>query len=522
MVKPQTADFISGFLIFLIALPLCMGIAMASGFPAVAGIITTVVGGLLSSFLGSSPLTIKGPAAGLIVIAIAAVTELGNGDMALGYKRCLAVGVIAAILQICFSIFKLGKYAEIMPPSLIHGMLAAIGVIIIAKQMHLLLGVKPEGTTPLHLLAEIPKSFNKLNPEVFAIGIIALAILVILPLLQYSWTQKIPAPLVAILVGVPLAAYFGFNYEHHYFLFHHDYSVGPNYLVSLPNNFFSAITFPDFSYILTFTSLKYVLMFALVGTIESLLTVSAVDSLDPEKKTSDLNKDLLAVGTGNFVAAFLGGLPMISEIVRSKANIENKAKTHWSNFFHGAFLLLFVVAFPNILHMIPLTILAAMLVYIGYKLASPGEFIHSYHIGKDQFFLFFATFATTLLADLLVGVGVGFACKLILHLLRGAPFRNAFKPTLFSSTTNDKTTIEVRGPSLFTNFLSLKQAVLKSKENSNFVEINFSGSKIIDHTTQIKIKDLQRELGIEFLTICGLEQHTNKSKHPEGTKVLVQ
>lgn len=520
MVFPEKEDITSGFFVFLIALPLCMGIALASGFPPVSGIITAIVGGCVSSFLGSSALTIKGPAAGLIVIAISAVQELGMGDPVLGYKRCLAVGVLAALVQIVFATMKMGSFAELMPPSVVHGMLAAIGLIIISKQAHVLLGVTPSGLSPVELLAEIPRSFERLNPEVFLIGGISLCILVLYPLIKHSAMRKIPAPLIAIFLSIPASFYFDFDHSHQYQLFGGTYRVGPNFLVDLPGNIVKSISFPDFSYIFSITSFKYVIMFALVGMVESLLTVSAVDSLDPKKKHSDLNKDLLSVGIGNIVASLIGGLPMISEIVRSKANIDNGARSHWSNVSHGIFLLISVAFFPHLLHYIPLAVLSAMLVYTGYRLSSPGEFIHTYKMGKDQFFLFSSTFVITLFSDLLIGVSCGLILKIILHKIRGASLRNPFRIPVNIINREDKNIIEVKGASIFTGYLSLKKEVENLKTQKKPIEINFNRSPVIDMTVQTKLRALQRELGTDKLKIVGFEKHRALSEYAESTKVL--
>ena len=408
-------DLTSGFFVFLIALPLCLGIAMASGFPPIAGIMTAVVGGLISTFLGSSALTIKGPAAGLIVIAIGAVTELGGGDPMTGYKRALAVGVIAALIQIVFSLFRAATLGIAMSPSVVHGMLSAIGVIIIAKQAHTMVGVKPESKGVLDLLAEIPHSLAHANPEIAAIGLLSLAILFGLPLIKKPWAKKVPAPIIVLLVTVPLGFLFDLDHSHTYSFSGHVYNLGPEYLVQLPGNVLNALTMPDFSMISSPVTWKYVMMFALVGSIESVLSVLAVDAMDPKKRASNLNKDLFAVGIGNLICGLIGGLPMISEIVRSKANIDAEARTGWSNFFHGLFLLLFVALIPGMLHRIPLAALAAMLVYTGFRLASPAEFKHVNALGKDQLFLFVVTLVTTLATDLLMGVGLGLVLKVVMH-----------------------------------------------------------------------------------------------------------
>jgi len=240
-------DLASGFLVFLIALPLCLGISMASGFPPVAGILTAIVGGMLTKFMGSARLTIKGPAAGLIVIALGAVTELSQGDPVGGYRRALAVGVVAGLLQILLALARTGVVGELMPSSVVHGMLAAIGVIIISKQTHTLLGVTPVGKDPLHLLAEIPHSLTQVNPEVFLIGLTSLVILFGVPLIRSKWARKIPGPMLVLAVAVPLGYIFDLRDEHNYSMLGHIFHLGPKYLIRLPGSLLGALAFPDFS-----------------------------------------------------------------------------------------------------------------------------------------------------------------------------------------------------------------------------------------------------------------------------------
>jgi len=507
-------DATSGFLVFLIALPLCLGIAMASGFPPIAGVLTAIVGGIGVSHLGSAPLTIKGPAAGLIVIALGAVQELGMGDPILGYRRALAVGVVAAVVQILFALFKAGRFASIMPPSVVHGMLAAIGVIIIAKQVPVVLGVIGAHGEPLEMLLEIPHYLLEENPEVTLIGVISLLILILLPKIPVKAIAAIPAPLAVLALAIPLEAYFNFGVEHDYELAHHVYHLGPNMLVQLPGSLIDAITFPDFSMITSPISIKYIAMYALVGTIESLLSVIAVDAMDPEKRASNLDRDLLVTGIGNLVVSSIGGLPMISEIVRSKANIDAKATSQWSNFFHGLFLLLFVALLPGLLQMIPLAALAAMLVITGARLASPTEFKHVWDIGRDQFALFFITFAVTLATDLLIGVGVGLALKVALHAWRTGGLAGLFQSPARIETHNDVVDVVVEGPLAFTNLLRLQEP-LKAKlvDGIRSVRIDLSKATLFDHTSQERLETAANEWKDIKLEFVGLDHLQPVSPH---------
>ena len=507
------SDLGSGFLVFLIALPLCLGISMASGFPPTAGILTAVIGGMVVSFLGSARLTIKGPAAGLIVIALGAVMELGAGDNVVGYKRALAVGVIAGVIQIIFALTKAGVVGDLMPSSVVHGMLAAIGVIIISKQTHVALGVVPEGKEPLHLLAEIPHSILNLNPEVFFIGALSLLILFGLPMMKSPWIRRIPGPMVVLLAAVPLGLMFDLEHEHNYFLSNHLFHVGPNFLIRLPGSLSSSIAFPDFSVIFGAISIKYIIMFSLVGSIESLLSVSAVDSLDPEKQASDMNRDLLATGIGNTLASCLGGLPMISEIVRSKANIDAGAKSHLSNFFHGTFLLLSLALIPGLLMKIPLAALAGMLIYTGFRLASPKEFLHVYKIGTEQLFLFVTTMLVTLATDLLVGVGVGLVLKIALHLKNGARLNTMFKAIVREERVGDELILHVHEAAIFTNYLGLKRRLLAVDSSVKNVTIDFENAWVVDHTVLEKLHVIARSWTGRQLTMIGLNDHEASSAH---------
>lgn len=512
-------DFKSGFFVFLLALPLCLGISIASGFPPIAGIFTAVVGGILSSFLGSSRLTIKGPAAGLIVIVIGAVTELGMGDPVLGYKRTLAVGVIAAVLQIIFGFSKAGIVGEIIPKSVVHGMLSAIGVIIIAKQCHLLLGVVPAAKSPLALLGEFPTHILGLNPEVAIIATLTLLLLIFWPKLAPKISKMIPAAILALAASMILGKIFEFDHAHDYQFLNFNYHVDPSFLITLPNSFFGSFAFPDFSVITSFISIKYIVMLSLVGSIESLLTVNAVDSMDPEKKNSDLNKDLIATGAGNLIASLIGGLPMISEIVRSRANIDNGAKSAQSNFFHGCLLLVSVALFPGILHMIPATTLAAMLVFTGFRLASPHEFSHTYKIGMDQFAPFMITFIVTLSIDLLVGVIAGVFAQLVINLYHGLSFRDMFSIKHEATKGTGEMKIKVFSPVGFTNSYHLKKTLEQNIPDNSKIIVDFSESQMVEHSCFQVIETLSKNHDKVLIEVIGLHGHYSASGHHHSTKI---
>ncbi|MFI3188102.1 sulfate transporter [Crenothrix sp. D3] len=516
------ADFLSGFLVFLIALPLCLGISMASGFPPSAGIITAIIGGVLVSRISGSFITINGPAAGLIVVVYDAVQSLGEGDAMAGYRFTLAAIVIASVVQILMGVFKAGRLSSFFPASVVHGMLAAIGIIIMAKQIHVVLGVTPDKGNLISTIAQIPHSFLNMNHEIAIIGFSGLAILIAWSLIKNKTLKMIPAPLIVVLVGIGFARYFDLDHQHMYlflpdahFLPHHEETVGPVFLVAISENFMSSFYFPDFSKFATLEFWEAVVTISLVGSLESLLSAMAVDKLDPYKRHSNLNKDLTAVGVGNLVAGCVGGLPMIAEIVRSSANVNNGAKTSWANFFHGSLLLLFVVLFPRLIHSIPLAALASLLVFTGFRLASPKEFMHVFHIGKEQFLMFVVTVVGVIATDLLVGVAIGILVKLSIHLMRGVNFSNLFKINFSVEQKANTVFIEISGAAVFSNFMALKDALAKL-ENGKTIVFQLNDTYLLDHTVMEFFHDFQHNYEAQggHCEFLGLEYHESYSDHP--------
>lgn len=516
-------DLLSGFLVFLIALPLCLGISLASGFPAIAGVFTAIVGAIVTSLISNSELTIKGPAAGLIVIVLGAVTEFQTivGDVpdaaAQAYRMALAVGLVAGIAQIGFGLFRLGFLGEFFPTSAVHGMLAAIGVIIMSKQVHIVLGVPNVGGEPLQLIAQIPRSLFSMNPEIALIGGISLTVLFCWPLIKSKSIRRIPAALIVVLIAVALGRYFDLSHEHTYTFAGHPYRIGENFLVNVPKNLLAAMAHPDFTALTHPSAWKWVLLFTLIGSLESLLSAKAIDLLDPWKRKTNFNRDMLAVGVANTLSASIGGLPMISEIVRSKANIDNGARTRFADLWHGLFLLAFVSLIPGLIHQIPLAALAAMLVYTGFRLAHPREFLHVYHIGPEQLIVFVTTIIGVLATDLLIGIAIGIAVKMAIHLLNGVPVRSLFKPFLdVEELDQDTILIRTGGSAVFSNWIPFKRqlenAGLVQKKN---VVVDLSDTKYVDHSVMEKLHEMQRDFEQDglTLTISGLDLHRTTSEH---------
>lgn len=516
------SDLMSGFMVALLALPLSLGIAAASDFPnPLLGVLTAIIGGLIVSLFMGAKLTIKGPAAGLIVIVAGSVSAFGGGET--GWKLTLGAIVVAAIFQILFGLFKLGKLSDFFPLSAVHGMLAAIGLIIISKQLHVLCGVNPvfaPGTiahgldvsgkpmvAPLDLLGALPSTFNHLisNPVAISsmvVGLVSLLIVFGWPMLKFPALKKVPLPLIVLVVAIPLGMFLGLSQENKQLV-----KVG---------NFWSMlgfhVSFDGISQ--TGVFIQYVILFAVIGSLESLLTAKAIDMLDPYKRKTDFNRDLIAVGAGNALAGVLGGLPMISEVARSSANVNNGGKTRWANFFHGLFLLVFVALLSGVIEMIPKAALAALLIGVGFKLAHPKEFAHTLKIGRDQFAVFLITIFFTLYEDLLVGIASGIILEIVLHLINGASFKSLFSPSMKVSEDGSNLLVKVSGTPVFTNFIGLKKR-LENLPKGRQISLDFSSTKLIDHTVMEGVHHFELEYAETggSVNVTGLDGHSPYSEH---------
>ncbi len=516
-------DLVSGFLVSLIALPLCLGIAVASGVPPMSGLIAAIVGGLIMSRLTGSFVTISGPAAGLIVVNLGAVESLGQGDLLAGYKYALAAFLVAGVIQMILGFLKVGKFGDFFPSAAVHGMLAAIGVIIIVKQLFVALDYTPEAGHVHGILGsiiQIPNAFINMNPEIAIIALISIFILIIHPHIQFKPIRMIPAPMWVIICSIPFSHIFDLFHEHDYKLIGQVYHLGPKNLVNLPEKVVEGIVLPDFGMATTSAFWMAVLSISLVASLESLLSAQAVDTLDPYHRKSNLNKDVSAMGAGSALSGLVGGLPIISEIVRSSANIGNGGKTQWANFFHGGFLLVFLLLGKPIIEQIPLAALAAMLIHVGFRLASPSEFKHVYQIGKEQLLIFLTTLITVLATDLIIGVLAGILMQVLIHLYYGAPLKFLFKSRFDYARNQDQDVIYLQHSAIFSNYISLKSEIERRREQGRLV-IDFTHVNLIDHTFRTHLNGLIKEWRNEEkqLILANAEHLIPVSDHPLATQV---
>ncbi len=411
-------DFSSGLVVFLVALPLCLGIALASGAPPLAGIIAGVIGGIVVGSLSSSHLSVSGPAAGLTSIVLAAITELG------AFEIFLAAVFAAGMLQVVLGLVKAGTVSNYIPNNVIEGMLAGIGVIIILKQIPHAFGydsdfegdenfLQPDGQ---NTLTELWGVFDHVNAGPMIVSVVSLVLLMGWPRLGISKKVRfIPAALLAVAAGillneVLLATGNGWAI------------TSRDHLVTLPvpqtfTEFTSMFVSPDFAALARPDVWKIGATIAAVASIETLLCIEAADRMDPQKRYTDTNRELRAQGIGNMLSALLGGLPMTSVVVRTSANADAGAKSKMSAIIHGVLLLLCVVSIPFILNKIPLATLAAVLILVGYKLAKPSTFLHFWQRGIYQFLPFVITFVGVLY-NLLAGVALGLLVSVI-FILKG-------------------------------------------------------------------------------------------------------
>lgn len=523
--KTLPKNIFSGFVVSLIALPLGLGLAMASEAPPIAGIIAAVVGGIVVSIFGGSYVTIAGPGNGLVGVLLVAITTLGlNG----AYAAIICSGILLIIL----GFLRLGKLADYFPSSAIQGMLAAIGLIILGKQFHIMLANKILRENSIEYLLEIPSTIKAvftfsdsgLMYAAFA-GIISLIIMVFYPKIRNKYLQLIPAPMWIVILSIS----FSYYYE---LIKQQPNPIDPQYMISgIPNinEIITQIPKPDFGGITTWSFIGSILALTLIASIESLLSIKAVDKLDPEKRRSNVNKDIKALGLATIGSGFLGGLNVVTVIARSSVNVNNGGVNRASNFFHATFLVIFILLFSTQLTRIPLPALMAILVFTGYKLASPGNIKAIFYIGREQLIIFFVTLFITLKVGLITGIVTGVFTTFIIHVFINKSFllffRNILKPNvLMFNEEGSKGTyyVSVKHFCSFLNYNKLKYKLDAIPEDKDVV-VDFSMCEFVDHTVMENLNSYQElftKKGGHF-EVVGLDMHDTDSKHPFALRRLL-
>jgi MFS superfamily sulfate permease-like transporter len=472
-------DIPASIVVFFVALPLCLGIALASGAPLFSGLIAGIIGGIVVGSLSGSQLGVSGPAAGLAAIVLTAIGSLG------GFENFLLAVVLGGLIQFVFGILKAGIIGYYFPSSVIKGMLTGIGIIIILKQIPHFFGYNsPEGDFSFfhsngeNTFSGIFNALNFISPGATLIAILSLGILLL-------WSnvlstkgrlfQLIQGPLVAVVVGIIYVLISGENSM---------WQIKAEQLVSVPvpsdlNSFFGQFSFPNFAGISNPEIWITAFTIALVASLETLLCVEATDKLDPEKRVTPTNRELIAQGTGNFISGMIGGLPLTQVIVRSSANIQSGGKSKMAAIIHGFFLLISVLLIPTILNKIPLSVLAAILFIVGYKLAKPSLFKTMYQLGWNQFTPFIVTILGIVFTDLLVGIGLGLVVGVAVILIKS--FQNShFLHIEDNSNGKHKIKMTLAEEVTFIN----KGAILKELESiprDTILELDVRNTRFLDY-----------------------------------------
>lgn len=523
-----SSDFLASISVALVALPLALGVAEASQVPPISGVICAIVGGLVATLFRGSRLAINGPGAGLIAVILDTRYSLEDGSANI-YPYILAVICVSGAIQVLLGLFKLGVIAEMIPSSVIKGVMAGIGFIIISTQIHHLLGIDSITEKPIDRLLEALSNLNHSNWLIAALSAVCLAILFIVPRLKSKVFRFLPASLWVIFFAILFSYFFGFQDKQTFHLMEMSFSLGPDYLIAIPSNIIDAITFPNFSQWNAFGFWKSVISLTLISTIQTLAMTKAVDKLDPHKRRTNLNKDLVGVGIASMVSGALGGLPVITVIVRSSVNISNNAKTKWSNFYHGLMILLFVLFLTPYINLIPLAALAAILAFVGLRLVSPKSFKETYQLGLEQLIFMLSTFIMVLYTDLLTGILFGTFITLLVHiLLSHLPiilfFRSVFSDNNKTIKRKDNSyLLQFEGITNFLSILSMDKKLEKITPKKD-ITLDFSKSRLIDMTSLEYLFDYKKNYeqmgGITRIT--GLENHISYSAHPLSLKVQVE
>ena len=513
MLRYLKNDIPASIVVFFVALPLCLGIALASGAPLFSGLIAGIVGGIIVGTLSGSQIGVSGPAAGLAAIVLTAIGALG------GYENFLVAVVLGGAIQIIFGILKAGIIGYYFPSSVIKGMLTGIGIIIILKQIPHFFGydADPEGDFAFfqidgeNTISEIFNTVNFINPGATMIAFLALGILVLWDNFltkKAKIFQLIQGPLVAVFVGI---LYYNLTKDSAF------WGISSDHLVSVPipdtlDSFMGQFSFPDFQVITRPEIWITAFTIALVASLETLLCVEATDKLDPQKRVTPTNKELLAQGTGNIISGLIGGLPITQVIVRSSANIQSGGRSKMSAIIHGFLLLISVILIPRLLNMIPLSVLAAILFIVGYKLAKPALFKKMYEIGWKQFIPFTVTVLGIIFTDLLIGIGLGLGVGIAVILIKS--YQNSHFLHI-EDISNGKHRIKITLAEEVTFFN--KGAILKELDSlprETFLELDVRKTRYLDNDIieildDFAFKAKERNIDIHLISERGVVENPN-------------
>jgi len=480
-------DFPSGLVVFLVALPLCLGIALASGAPLFSGLIAGVVGGLVVAIFSGSQLAVSGPAAGLTVIVLNAITEIGS------YKGFLLAVVLAGALQIILGFAKAGTIGKYFPSSVIKGMLAAIGIILIMKQIPHALGYDADYNGDFNFIqSDSENSFtalisalNKTNLGAVIISIVSLIILINWDKLKSTKLGIVPAPLVVVTVGIGLNMFFETT--------HQIFTLRNEHLVTVPfansvGEFITFFTLPDFSYLNQISVYKAAFTLAIIASIETLLSIEAIDKIDPYKRDTPSNQELKAQGIGNMVSGLIGGLPLTAVIVRGAANVNAGAQSKMSSVMHGLLLLISAIFIPNVINLIPYASLAAILLVTGYKLTKVSLYKSMLNVGTNQFIPFIVTILAIVFTDLLIGISIGLAVG-VFYVLKNN-MQNTYTYNIKTRKNNEPIHIVLSEEVSFLNKASIIQK-LEDLPAYSHVIIDGSRSRYIDYDVLEVINDFK-------------------------------
>ncbi len=522
-------DIVAAVSVALVALPLSLAIAKGMGLPPISGLITTVIGGVFTTFIRGGHLTINGPAAGLIAVCAASAAALSpTGNPMEGFPHLLAAIIVAGGLQAVVGLLRLGRIAEVFPSSVIQGVLASIGIIIFAKQMHVAMGTNSDGANTIEIISDIFSKIPEIDPFIAIISGIGILLLIFHAKISYKVFHFIPAPVWVLALAVPIVFLYGYLEANEIAVFGKTFEAPKDYLIDVPENWIDGVAFPDFSKAMTGTFWMAVISINLISTVITLAAAKAVDKLDPYKRKTNLNKDLTAVGVASMVSGAIGGLPVLNVIVRSTVNVHNNAKTKWSNFYHGLFIALFVLFALPVIQTFPVAALAAVLVVTGVKLASPRVFREVYQQGLEQMIFLLSTILITLYKNPLIGILGGIGVTLLAHILMSRLSIPQFIQMVFRSGTafrknkDGSYVLRVKGVANFLSLLKLIRLLEKVPAGAD-LKVDLSRTRLVDLTFQEKLMEFRpmHRLTGGKVQIVGMEEHIATSNHKLALKTHI-